>query len=530
MKWLSNTLGANAMNNAQANTTFNLFHKGLALIYLCAFIPMFFELDVLLGVQGFQPAQLLLKTSYSDQCVMASVLQCPSRFHLSPNNVMLTLITSLGCIGALGLLLGFQIFWSSILAWISFLSITTIGGDFYIIIIDLFLAEVGFLTLFSTYYLQYKNYIPNIVATAFKLLNFKLWFSMGVIKFYMPLSTWTDFTFFDTFFQAQPMPTPMAKLFHQTPNFFKILAIVLLFLGEIIAPFFVFGNRLFRIFAGITFILISVLIQINGNYGYFNVLSIVLVIPIFKSSDLGLIEKAKLEALITGKNKWVKGLLIPQLIGQIAYCILLFHPKPMSYQNHFNFIHTYIKSDAHVVNTITYPIRLMAYWRICNPYGVFKGIPKYHGEVRISGSINGKDWQNYEFKYLPSGVTDYLGYYAPYYPRLDHLMFYETLSETNSKHNTLNPYYKNIAPWSTQFIKQLFEEKPLVNKLLQKNPFENNGAPILIKTTLFQLKFSPQKYQNWIAQKPCFEKIYTIDSALTSTLIPYDVALKNLSD
>lgn len=204
MNWLTNTVGKNALKNSEANALYNLFHKGLALVYFSAFIPMFFELDVLIGKGGFQPANVLLESSYHNQGLLRSILQFPSLFHLYPSNITLIIIAALGCLGAVGLLVGYQIFGAALLAWISFLSITSIGGDFYIIIIDLFLAEVGFLTLFSAYFLQFKNYIPNIVGFAFKLLNFKLWFSMGVVKFYMPLNTWTNLTFFDTFFQAQP--------------------------------------------------------------------------------------------------------------------------------------------------------------------------------------------------------------------------------------------------------------------------------------------------------------------------------------
>ncbi len=529
MKWPIKTNGTTAMQDTQANVIYHLFHKGLAIVYLCAFIPMFFELDVLIGAQGFQPAKDLLQTSYSNQGVLASLLQFPSLFHLLPENITLFLIAALGCIGALGLLVGIQQFWSALIAWFSFLSITTIGGDFYIIIIDLFLAEVGFLTLFSTYFLQYKHYIPNIISLVFKLLNFKLWFSMGVIKFYMPLNEWTNFTFFDTFFQAQPMPTPLAKVFAQAPFFLKVLATLFLFFGEIIAPFFVFGKKQFKLIAGASFVLLSVLIQMNGNYGYFNLLSIVLVLPIFKSSDFGL--KDKEQQLHLGSGLLTRALISVHMSVQLIFCLLLFHPKPAYFQNHFNFLHTYLDSDAGPIkNALIYPMKLIAYWRICNPYGVFKGIPKYHGEIRLSGSINGKDWHHYEFKYLPSGSTDYLGYYAPYYPRLDHLMFYETLSQPNSQLNTLNPYYKNTSPWSTALIKQLFEQKPLVNKLLKKNPFDGQHPPMFVKATLYPLHFRRTKHRNWKASKACFEYTYTKNGFFPRNLIPSQIALDHLSN
>lgn len=528
MSWLRQRIKELAQTDAQANRIFGLFHKGLALIYLCAFVPMFFELDLLIGSQGLQPAATLLQQSYEKQGILASLLQFPSVFHLTTNAVMLNVVIGLGSLGSLGLLFGYRIFWSALLAWLSFLSVCSVGGDFYIIIIDLFLAEVGFLTLFSTYCLAYRGFVPKLVQVAFQMLQFKLWFSMGVIKFYLPLNEWTNLTFFDTFFQAQPMPTPMAKIFHQTPVVFKHLALLFLFIGEVLVPFFVFGKAFYRKIAGVTFILISLLIQLNGNYGYFNVLSILLVLTLYSSVELRLQDKPIIATQETKRQSWLQMILVGHLTLQLVYCMLLFHPRPKYYQNHFNFMHTYLDLPAGSKwNAALYPLKLISYWRICNPYGVFKGIPAYHGEIRFSGSQDGRLWKNYQFKYVPSSYTDYLGYYAPYYPRLDHLMFYETLSQSNSKHNTLSVYQQKM-PWSQRFIAQLFEKRPAVTKLLKRNPFAA-APPRWIRTNYYRLVFSPRKGKNWKAQKIAFERIYSKDSIGKGPLIPEKVALESLS-
>lgn len=522
MKWISDTLN-NSTKNAGVSNVFGWFHRALGLIYLIAFVPLFWEIEALIGERGLQPATYLLSKTYSVQGYFNSFLQFPSLYHLYPSNATLYLIIALGCLAGLGMILNYHIFLSALLAWFCFLSITTIGGDFFIIIIDLFLAEVGFLSLFSSYCLQYKNYIPNVIWWVFKWLNFKLWFSMGVIKFYNPELTWTKFTFFDTFFQAQPMPTPLAKIFHQTPQPIKTLAIVCLFIGEMIIPFFIFGNKLFRIISIFSFVLISILIQLNGNYGYFNVLSIVIAITIFKDEDLGIINA---DTKSTHQFKYLKFLLLSHIILQCLYILLLFHPKPFSYQNHFNFVHTYFKNNPKLI----YPFKLISYWRLCNPYGVFKSIPVYHGEIRISGSANGNKWEAYQFKYLPSGNTDYLGFYAPYYPRLDHLMFYETLSERNAKYNTLNLFYKSEKPWSCEFIKNLIKNNKATTSLLKTNPFEKVDGPKYIKVETYRLELHKNTDKNWLATKMSFERIFTTDSNFTDVILPYDTAMKIVSN
>jgi hypothetical protein len=254
MKWI-NKINQEAFKNSEARIVFNLFHRALGLVYLVAFIPLFWEIEPLIGQNGLQPAADLLYKTYSSQGYFASILQFPSLFHLYPNNNTLYILITAGCIASICMVINFHVFISASIAWICFLSITSIGGDFFIIIIDLFLAEVGFLSIFSSYSIQYKNYIPNIIWWVFKMLNFKLWFSMGVIKFYHPAVTWTSLTFFDTFFQAQPMPTPLAKIFHQSPQLLKTIAIVFIFIGELLVPFFVFGKRLLRWFSVLTFLL-----------------------------------------------------------------------------------------------------------------------------------------------------------------------------------------------------------------------------------------------------------------------------------
>lgn len=463
------------------------FHRGLGVIYLTALAPLFHQVSVLIGAQGLTPAKGLLDTSYANQGVFRSVLQFPSLFHLWTDDSMLYALVASGCIGAILLIAGRHVFLGAVIAWMSFLSLTTIGGDFFVIIIDLLLSEVGFLAMFSAWFLQYRGQNPRVVDLAFRLLNFRLWFCMGVNKFYMPMDVWTDFTFFDYFFQAQPMPTPLAWYLDKVPISLKHLAQVCLFIGEIIIPFFVFGGGLMRWLSVITFVTISVLIQLSGNYGYFNLLSIVLALVILKDADLpfGLSLKSHPNRSIAIPLV-VWPLLVANLFLQVVYCATVFDRTPYSYQNHFN--HTFLnwRPDNRMLDNALEALRMPSYWRISSPYGVFKGIPKYHAEIRFSGSLDGRVWEDYQFRYLPSAGTGYLGFYAPYYPRLDHVMFYEGLCEGAYRHNPLNPYSK---AWQCRFVNSLFEPSTELCRLLLLCPL-GKKAPEFIKAELLRLRFS----------------------------------------
>lgn len=514
---LKNWITADAGNSV----FYRWLHVGLGLVYLSAFAPLYFQIQALIGSQGLLPAKDLLALSYHHQGLFASFMRFPSLFHFFPNDITLYLLVTAGCAGALLLILNIQSFAGAIIAWVSYLSITTIGSDFFIIIIDLFLSEIGFLSLFSTFFLQYQGAVPNLVDLCFRLLNFRLWFCMGINKFYLPKEVWTDFTFFNYFFQAQPMPTPLAPYFSNVSPIAKYLAEVLLFVGEVIVPFFVFGGKRWRQFAFVTFVLISVLIELAGNYGFFNVLSIVLAFTILKHNDLPFLKPNYARHSPEIKiSRTVKYILAVQLSFQLFYCVYVFDPKPFSPQNHFNYFFNNKTLENKLANALIDPFRWVGNWRLCNPYGVFKGIPYYHGELRFSGSYDSRQWQNYSFRFLPSGETDYLGFYAPVYPRLDHLMFYETISQGSFQFNPLNPYAKQIRPWVCNFIDKLLQNDPGVSKLLKSNPFLHQAPPKFIKVEAFQLKFAPLlSRKNWEAAPTGIRRIYNSSSLPCSQMI-----------
>ena len=427
------------------------------------------------------------------------------------------------------LVVGYRIFTGALLAWVSFLSITSIGGDFFVIIIDLFLAEVGFLAIFSTYYLNKQGQIPKLIGLAFQVLNFRLWFCMGINKFYMPLDVWTDFSFFDYYFHAQPMPSALAPLFDDFPKALKTVAHMGLLIAELIVPFFVFGGKYFRLLAFYCFVLISVLIQLSGNFGYFNILSIVLAILILKDRDLHLLVLHSGEGTVNTKKPlfWlVKGIISYQILLQVMYCFYVFNPKPYSYQNHFNYLFTPKSTGSKPNKFVANVFKWLEYWRMCNPYGVFKGIPYKHLEIRLSGSKDSISWKPYKFKYLPSGLTDYLGFYAPFYPRLDHLFFYETIASQNYKWNPLNKFNTNQNTWYCSFISKLLENNKQISKLLLENPFKDGNLPNFIKAEVFALRFSETKHRNWESDSTRIRKIYTRNNSCITPLLTEQETMK----
>jgi hypothetical protein len=155
---------------------------------------------------------------------------------------------------------------------------------------------------------------------------------------------------------------------------------------------------------------------------------------------------------------------------QFIYTIALLDPKPPGYQNHFNQVFLY-EGDSKCFHLAKNLFKPFVYSRVSSPYGVFKSMPRFRIELRFSGSMDSVGWRPYEFKYVPSANTQALKWFAPYYPRLDHLLFYETLDAGGYNFNLLNPYYTRENVWTGKFIRKLFENDDRVMQLLAKNPF-----------------------------------------------------------
>lgn len=480
---------------SSAQQVYQFTSRLIGLVYIIAIFPLFFQIKGLIGANGLQPAHQLLSSAYSTEG-LGAFLRFPSLFWLYPSDWILYLLVSGGVAGGMLLMVNKFAFFGSLLSWVCFVSISVVGGDFLVIIIDLFLAEAGFLLVLLHWGKWIKGYVPRIAHVGFLFLNFRLWFSMGMVKFYFPGSTWTDFTFFENFFPFQPMPTPLAFVFWKFPHWTHAVGEFWLLISQLVFPFFVWGGKKMRVLAFLSFLTTSVLIMLCGNYGYFNILSIVVALPLLPDSIFS--RQLVIPTTNNGnslpnvfhQNIFLTVASIP-LVMQVIYTIALFDPKPPGYQNHFNQVFLYKRFEAMPFSVFTAIFKPFVYVRACNPYGVFKSIPRFRIELRLLGSIDGKHWETYRFKYVPSANTQSLKFFAPYYPRLDHLLFYESLDAGGYNFNLLNPYYTRNNVWTNRFLTLLFENDKELTKLLALNPFAGKQAPLYIQCEAHTLRFSP---------------------------------------
>src|SRR5262249_34823394 len=152
---------------------------------------------------------------------------------------------------------------------------------------DILLLETGFLAIFLApiVYLPWRttNVRPpsRIVIWLIRWLLFRLILESGWVKLLSGDETWRNFTALTFHYETQPLPTWIGWYAHQLPAWSQKGSCLLMFGIELVLPFFVFAPRRLRHWSGFAFLALQVMIFLTGNYCFFNLLAMLLCLPLF---------------------------------------------------------------------------------------------------------------------------------------------------------------------------------------------------------------------------------------------------------
>jgi hypothetical protein len=111
-------------------------------------------------------------------------------------------------------------------------------------------------------------------------LLFRVMFMSGVVKLSSHDPAWRDLTAMGYHYWTQPLPTWTSWWMHQSPLWMHKLAAGGTFVIELIVPLLFFGPRRLRLLACWLTIALQLTILATGNYGFFNLLTIALCLPL----------------------------------------------------------------------------------------------------------------------------------------------------------------------------------------------------------------------------------------------------------
>jgi hypothetical protein len=447
-----------------------LFLRMLGLIYFSAFLSLAFQIKGLIGSRGILPAAEFI--ARRKRFGLGSFHRDPTLFWINSSDTFLVALPWLGVVFSMLLAIGFAPMPLLIVLWFFYLSLLTVGRIFLGYQWDVLLLELGFLAIFLAPLEFVPHFPPKSACSPIILwllwwLLFRLMFSSGLVKLNSGDSAWRNLTALCIHYETQPLPTPVAWHADQLHFRFHQVSAVIMFAIELGAPFLIIGPQWARNIAAVLFIFLMILIQLTGNYAFFNLLGVALSVLLFDDKTLTAVFRwfsVDLPSLKTipcsPVMHWI-GLLIALLILTLSSL-----PMARLFQAQLNWP-GWLRSF----------VACFEPFRFVNSYGLFSVMTIERPEIIVEGSDDANTWHAYEFKWKLGDVRHPLRFVAPLQPRLDWQMWFAALG-----------FYHN-HPWVHSFLVRLLEGSPAVLSLLKTNPFPDK-PPRYVRCVLYDYRFT----------------------------------------
>ena len=472
-----------------------LFLRLFGCLALCAFISYWVQVDGLVGSEGILPvADHIEKTGraldeYEPQAWKFARL--PTIFWLNSSDLALHLTFGAGVAASVALIMGVCPAPASLAIWLLYLSLTVAGQDFLTFQWDILLIETSFLVIFLAPWKGLDRLVRHpapcrLARWLLWLLLFRLMFESGIVKLQSygagGENTWRDLTALNYHYWSQPLPSWISWHIHQLPDWFHRSSHRLMLVIELALPFLFFGPRRLRNFALAGQVLFQILIIASGNYGFFNLLTLLLCLTLLDDQAL----PRRLRAAMG--NRPMKEFFKPDFIRTSRHLILVPASLLILMIGAFQLVQSCEdnrKSSATASWMRSHPQTRRAYnavrrFHTVNPYGLFRVMTTTRPEIIIEGSNDGQTWEPYIFRYKPVEPDRAPKFLLAHMPRLDWRMWFAGLQFEGSG---------RLPSWLDKFLVQLFEGNPNVIALLEHNPFPD-APPDHFRIQLYHYTFT----------------------------------------
>ncbi|MGO9470631.1 MAG: lipase maturation factor family protein [Isosphaeraceae bacterium] len=472
--------------------TRSVFLRGLALVYLAAFGSLAVQLDGLIGSRGILPAaEFLERAGRFLGTGPAAYWRLPTVFWLDASDRALHTVCWGGVLLSVALLCGLLPGYCALLLWVSYLSLAVAGQVFLGYQWDSLLLETGLLAvLIAPWGLRLKSAGDRpwwLAIWLVRWLAFRLMFLSGAVKLGSHDPTWRDWTALEYHYQTQPLPASTSWWIHQMPAWFQGLSVGFMFYAELVAPFFIFGPRPIRLAGFASLVLLQLLIAATGNYGFFNLLAVVVCLCILDDRDWEWLIRFFRRAR---QSAWeqAEGTLIPSVPGKAWSW-----PRRLAVgvPGAILVAITGAQTVGTVLPEVVVPSELvtLSQWaepfRSTNGYGLFAVMTRTRPEIIVEGSDDGGSWMPYRFRWKPCELDRRPRFSSPHLPRLDWQMWFAALGGDC-----------RAVPWFFQFEQRLLEGSPAVLSLLRENPFPAR-PPRYVRARLYLYRFTSWDSPNW---------------------------------
>ncbi|MGH9030173.1 MAG: lipase maturation factor family protein [Acidimicrobiales bacterium] len=432
-----------------------VFTRGLALVYLIAFVVAANQFRALIGERGMLPVPRFVERT--------TFRRSPSLFHLHYSDRFFAVCcwTGAGCavaalVGAVDAapLWGWILVWLAL--WFGYLSIVNVGQVWYSFGWESLLLECGFLAVFLG---PAATDPPRLVLWLLRWLLFRLEFGAGLIKLRGD-SCWRDLTCLYYHHETQPMPNPMSRRFHHLSRRLHRIEALGNHVTQLVVVVVVFAPQPAASVAALIVIVTQAWLMSSGNFAWLNLLTIVIALSAVDGHLLGEVIRLRAPSHLASPT-WFTAVVIA-----LSAAVLV-----LSYWPIRNML-----SGRQRMNASFNPYHLV------NTYGAFGHVTRIRHEVVIEGTDDPQpgpdtEWKEYEFKGKPGDPRRRPRQVAPYHLRLDWLMWFAGISLAYAR------------AWLPQLMVKLCQNDAATLKLLRSSPFVDS-PPAFVRARLFRYRYT----------------------------------------
>jgi len=482
-----------------------IFLRALGLIYFSAFYSLLFQIKGLIGPNGILPAADYLQ-AVNAALQLRGYWSAPTLLWFSASDAALMTLCWVGLLASLLVTLNLWPRASLLICFLCFVSFVSVARDFSGYQSDGMLLEAGFIALFFAPPglrpgLGAEN--PPSRASLFLLQWewFRIYFESGVAKIGSGDLAWRwPFTAMDDYYQNGPLPTWIGWYVQHLPHWFHASATVYTLVTELLIVWMLFLPRRFRIACFFVVTPFEISIIATANYTFLNYLVLLLGVLLLDDRFLEWVLPLRFLELIRGKSPMAEA----DATGAMTRT-----PVPRSAREEWRERLTPLRRAfaGLCLGLVFYsttalllwmlmpglplfegPVQALEPFRIANSYGLFAVMTHERYEIEFQGSLDGKTWVAYPFRYKPQAINEAPGIYAPYQPRFE-----------------WNLWFASLGPWQqSRFViwteERLLKNEPAVLALFASNPFAS-APPREVRTIKYQYWFTGMRTKretgNW---------------------------------
>ncbi len=472
-----------------------LFLRLLGFVYLVAFVSLAVQITGLVGEHGILPIGRFLQAAH-DYYGSRVYPVVPTVLWIAHSDAMLLVVCWAGAAAGAVVAAGIAPLPLLTLAWLLYLSISVAGQTFLNFQWDGLLLETGFLALLYAPTGWRARWWREPASPAARwliwFLLFRLMFLSGITKLLSGDPTWRNLTALNYHYFTQPLPTPAAWYAAQLPQAWQKASTLFVYCVELVAPWFVLAplrGSLARRTACALLIGLQLVIALTGNYGFFNLLTLVLCAAALDDELLLRLAPQRLRRRLAALVQ--PGAAAPPAADTPAALTPLRSASPARSSTSKRMLAGVLAALATVtlvremvatasgavppwINSVLSPV---APFRSINGYGLFRVMTTQRPEIVMEGSRDTVTWQAYEFRFKPGAPQRPPRLIEPYMPRLDWQMWFGALDPRGN------------GSWLAPFMERVLEGSPAVLRLLARNPFPD-APPQYLRLVLYRYRFS----------------------------------------